>query len=217
MSDYSFLCFCGCCCPRSSSLVRLILHYRRFTFLAESRPPSAQVLVYDSAGHTEYYVAHQPFLTRDCLYLIVFNCNWGEARLRQYMHAWTESLVGRTNGEATVVAVGTHMDCVPAGSDVIDRLVTVAAVEFESVVKRCGSALQLSGVHVVSTITGAGMASLVNALFGGIRSMTTTGDIPSLSRGFNRATPVQWIALLEKVKHAMPCSETQFSRDQVDA
>jgi GTPase SAR1 family protein len=70
-----------------------------------------RLLVYDAAGHTEFYVSHQPFLTRQCLYLIVYRLTWAEARVAEYVRLWTECIVRQTRGgRAAVVLVGTHAD-----------------------------------------------------------------------------------------------------------
>ena len=119
-------------------------------------------IVYDTAGHSEFYNAHLPFISSVGVYCIVFSLEWDHDHVARYVELWSSSLP-RDGGDLCVVClIGTHRT---------GAVLTVAERQVLDVARRSflacadGSPLAATAMyHAVDSLHGWGVVPLVDGV-----------------------------------------------------
>jgi GTPase SAR1 family protein len=153
-------------------------------FASLLRHNKCRLLTHDSAGHTEFYGSHQPFMTLQCLYIIVYRITSDDQSIHQSVQEWAANILHRLNPSSgaaiPVLLVGTHAQS-PSND----------AHSMSTAAQAIGPYLLDGRVSLLSHIavdcrTGVGIGRCLQAMFRSFDNPALFGDLLQCPRQWNR-------------------------------
>ena len=140
-----------------------VLTIRPLVSESSSSTEPMTALVFDTAGHNEFYNAHLPFISPVGVYLIVYSLCWSSSKIVRYVTLWSSSLPRDDGGRCVVGVIGTRRSGV-ALLDGEKMAMDVAKRAFVTAVS--GSDLSKGAIFgAVDSLRGVGIAALVDNMW----------------------------------------------------